>query len=69
MMTDAELRDLLGRLELTQSGAARMLGVDPRTMRRWIAGERAIPEVVVRLLDLLEHVPAARKRLENTLDE
>jgi DNA-binding transcriptional regulator YiaG len=63
-MTADDLRAVLGRLSLSQTGAARLLGVDPRTMRRWVLGEREIPEVVVRLLRLLEHVPGTRETLE-----
>lgn len=62
-MTDAELRAVLGRLELSQMAAARLLGVDPRTMRRWVLGEREIPATAVRLLFLLEHVPHVRDTL------
>jgi DNA-binding transcriptional regulator YiaG len=57
MMTDADLRAVLGRLELSQTGAARLLGVDARTMRRWVAGEREISPPAARLLYLLEHAP------------
>jgi transcriptional regulator with XRE-family HTH domain len=38
-MTLAELRLILTRLELTQSEAAQLLGVTPRTVRRWLDGE------------------------------
>jgi DNA-binding transcriptional regulator YiaG len=54
-MTPAELRASLTRLNLSQVGAARLLNVDPRTMRRWISGEIAVPGPVVVLLDLMEH--------------
>lgn len=36
-MTAADLRALLVQLGLTQVGAADLLGIDPRTFRRWIA--------------------------------
>lgn len=49
-MTPADFRAALDRLELSQSEAARRLGVDPRTVRRWIAGDRRIPGPVVELL-------------------
>lgn len=42
-MTPAELRAELARLGLTQSEAARRLGIDPRTMRRWCGGEYDVP--------------------------
>lgn len=49
-MTPAAFRTALDRLGLTQSEAARRLGVDPRTVRRWIAGDRKIPGPVAVLL-------------------
>jgi transcriptional regulator with XRE-family HTH domain len=39
MMTVPELRLTLSRLELTQAEAAQLLGVAPRTVRRWLDGE------------------------------
>lgn len=39
MMTAPELRLILSRLELTQGEAAQLLGVAPRTFRRWLEGE------------------------------
>ena len=34
-MTPAQYRDALTRLGLTQAAAARLLGIDDRTSRRW----------------------------------
>lgn len=62
-MTHTDLRASLARLGLTQTGAARLVGVSPREMRRWIAGDRAIPETVARLMHLAEDVPGAMDRL------
>ena len=39
MMTSPELRLTLSRLELTQAETAQLLGVAPRTVRRWLDGE------------------------------
>jgi hypothetical protein len=39
MMSDAELRLTLVRLELSPADAAQLLGVTPRTVRRWLEGE------------------------------
>jgi hypothetical protein len=39
MMSDAELRLTLTRLELSPVDAAQLLGVTPRTVRRWLEGE------------------------------
>ena len=52
-MTPDEYRDALASLGLSQSGAARLLGVDARTSRRWVSGERDIPEIAARFLRFL----------------
>jgi hypothetical protein len=39
MMSDAELRLTLARLELSPADAAQLLGVTARTVRRWLEGE------------------------------
>ena len=36
-MTPAEYREALAALNLSQVGAARLFGVDPRTSRHWAA--------------------------------
>jgi DNA-binding transcriptional regulator YiaG len=51
-MTARQLRTTLKRLRLSQVAAAARLGVAPRTMRYWVAGERRIPEAVAILLRL-----------------
>lgn len=45
-MTPADLRSALDRLGLSQQAAARLWGVNPRTVRRWLAGDQDIPEWV-----------------------
>jgi hypothetical protein len=50
-MTKSQLRKLLEAHELPQTVAARELGIDPRTMRRYIAGAKTkgglpVPKVV-----------------------
>lgn len=52
-MTANQFRAALKRLGLSQAGAARLVGADPRTGRRWALDERAIPECVAILLRLL----------------
>lgn len=42
-MMPRDLRAALKRLQLSQSEAARRLGVQQSTMYRWLAGERIIP--------------------------
>ncbi len=51
-LTPKQLRAALRRLGLNQVAAAKQLGVDPRTVRRWLAGDRKIPEPVTILLGL-----------------
>ena len=56
----AELRALLGRLRLSQTEAAHLVGVDPRAMRRWCSpdNDKPMPPVAERLLFLMEATPA-----------
>jgi hypothetical protein len=49
-MTAQQFRQALKRLGFTQVAAARELGVDPRTVRKWVGAERRIPEPVAILL-------------------
>jgi hypothetical protein len=46
-MTPKQLRTTLARIGLSQRGAARLLGIDERTMRKYIAGDLVIPEMLV----------------------
>jgi DNA-binding transcriptional regulator YiaG len=66
-MTPAQIREYLARLELTQAGCARLLGVDERTMRRWVLGERAMPGPAARLLAVAD-IREVRRRLERIAD-
>lgn len=52
-MTSDEYRETIETLGLTQNGAARLLGVDERTSRRWALGERDIPPPAERFLRYL----------------
>lgn len=52
-MTPDDYRETIETLGLTQSGAARLLGVDERTSRRWALGERDIPPPAERFLRYL----------------
>jgi DNA-binding transcriptional regulator YiaG len=49
-VTSDEYREAIGRLGLSQIAAARLLGVDARTSRRWASGERDIPPPAARFL-------------------
>jgi len=50
-MTADQFRSSLDRLGLSQLGAARMLGVNDRTVRRWALNERSIPDDVADTLN------------------
>lgn len=52
-MTPDDYREAIETLGLTQGGAARLLGVDERTSRRWACGERDIPPPAQRFLRYL----------------
>lgn len=52
-MTADQYRAALAWLGLSQVAAARLLGADARTSRRWALGERSIPPTVAVLLRLL----------------
>jgi len=56
-MTPAEYRSTLSRLGLSQVAAARVMGIDPRTSRRYALGETPIPKIVENLLDILRAQP------------
>ncbi len=52
-MTPAELHDAMRRLGLSQIGAASLLRVNVRTIRRWQDGDAPVPFVVALVLRML----------------
>jgi len=55
-LTGGQLQRLLDRAKLSQRGAAKVLGINERTMRKYVAGESKIPKVVeLALLCLAMH--------------
>jgi DNA-binding transcriptional regulator YiaG len=52
-MTPDQYRAAIEKLGLSQVAAARLLGVDGRTSRRWANGERDVPAPAVRFLRYL----------------
>ena len=67
-MTAKQFQAAIDRLGMSQVGAARLVGADPRTARRWALGERDVPECVAILLRLMlagkmtaEDIETARK--------
>jgi len=62
-VTPTQLRKALDRLGLSQSGAARRWGVNPRTVRRWISGDQDIPAWVSFALAGMKPAMASEKPL------
>jgi len=59
-MTAMQLRRALKRLAWTQVELARRLGVDPRTVRKWVLSERPMSEPAARLVrEWLKSSPAS----------
>lgn len=57
-MTGGQLQKLLDRAGLSQRGAAKALGINERTMRKYVAGDAEIPKVVeLAIRCLCEHKP------------
>ena len=52
-MTPKQYAEIIERLGLSQRGAGKLLGVDERTSRKWIAGDARIPESAAKLLRLM----------------
>lgn len=51
-MTGDELRKALAYLELKHSQFARMVGLHPRTVRKYLAGVVAIPTAIALIIKL-----------------
>jgi DNA-binding transcriptional regulator YiaG len=52
-MNPDQYRAAIEKLGLSQVAAAKLLGVDERTSRRWANGERDVPAPAVRFLQYL----------------
>ena len=59
-----ELRALLKKLDISQMELARRLGVDGRTVRRWLAGEAKIPGPARVAILAMAHMDDLRRLLE-----
>ncbi len=68
-MTFDEHRATLTVLGLTQNTGGELLGVDPRTSRKWANAERDIPPPASRFLHYLVHIGAASARVKIINDE
>ena len=51
-MTPRQFSKAIARLDLSQVAAAKMLGVVPRTIRRYASGEGKVPVATAKLLKL-----------------
>jgi DNA-binding transcriptional regulator YiaG len=51
-MSPKQFRHALRQLGLNQVEAARRLGVNARTVRRWVASDSRVPESVTLLLEI-----------------
>lgn len=60
-MTATEFRSHLARLGLSQMAFARVVGADPRTVRRWAAGGPIRAEIVMLIERLRPSDPVIRK--------
>lgn len=61
-MTGHQLQKLLDRAGLSQRGAAKALGINERTMRKYVAGDSEIPRVVeIAVRCLAEHGSAVNQ--------
>jgi DNA-binding transcriptional regulator YiaG len=63
-----DLRTIRAALGVTTGRLAALLGVDVRTVQRYLALEREIPEPTWRLLNLAADNPSVRARLEEMAD-
>lgn len=63
-MSPDEYRSTIEKLGLSQIAAAKLLGVDARTSRRWASGERDVPAPAVRFL---QYLIATRKTGEQAM--
>lgn len=52
-MTSSELRSALEALTLSQVKLSQVIGLDPRTVRRWVLGETPIPSPACKLVRLM----------------
>lgn len=66
-MTPTEYRTSIERLGLSQVGASRLFGVDPRTSRRWALGELPVPRAVALCLRIAERLGATKDDLDEIM--
>lgn len=52
-MTTSELRAALIIINATQENVAKAIGVNPSTLRRWLAGLTPIPKPAAKIINLM----------------
>jgi len=67
-MTPTQFRNALRHLRLGQTEMARLLGEEPRTIRRWIAGDTRIPRGTVMIIRALLVGDLTKKQIEQLRD-
>jgi DNA-binding transcriptional regulator YiaG len=67
-MTADECRETLQDLELSAYAAARLLGVNDRTVRRWIAGDLEVPPTAERFLRYIARTGARPEKVMEVLE-
>lgn len=67
-LTPLAYREAIERLGLSQVGASRLFGVDPRTSRRWALGELPVPRPVELALKLMLNKGVSAEDAQSILD-
>ncbi len=65
-MTPHQFRTVITKVGLSQVQAAHVLGVTPRTARRWALGEVKVPSPAAKLLRLMQAGKILEKDVRNT---
>ena len=66
-MTAAELRKAVDTLGLSQVALAEFVGVSPRAMREWLAGDNAVPRPIALLVRILTRAGITPGEIEKLL--
>jgi transcriptional regulator with XRE-family HTH domain len=53
-MTGQELRQQLIKLNQSQRGLAKKIGVDERTVRKWVGGNNLVPDRIVLMVKMVK---------------
>lgn len=64
-MTPQQFRTVITKIGLSQVQAAHVLGVTPRTARRWALGEVKVPPPAAKLLRLMQANCISKKQVKD----